>query len=211
MKRLSVIALFIVGSSVFTVSNAQTFQFGSLVVSATYGLDVYSVKQHDVNTFSNQHKDTTSGAGCGALTILGEFGVTNWLGLGLNFKFDSYLHKSDITQANGFETGIAVNAHFLRKFHLDMFGGMDIGYSSLTVTANDGYNDQIYGSGLWYDFHGTTRVYFGKFGFSATMYLPFINYANLTSNNSTFNRYILAAWKANGFGINFGFQYRILQ
>jgi hypothetical protein len=212
MKKLFVCTgFFILSSSFFIRTSAQTFQFGTLTVQANYGLEVYTVAQHSANTYSNQSKDTTSGAACGSLTVGGEFGVTNWLGLGLNFKLDSYLHNSNVTQANGFESGICANAHFLRCCHLDMFGGINAGYSNLTLSFNDVENYQIYGSGTWFDLHGTIRVYFGRFGFNGTFYVPFINYPELTSNSNTFNEYILDSWKAHGFGFSFGFQYHFLK
>jgi hypothetical protein len=210
-KVITLISIFVFGFS--ALSNAQSFQTGSLIVSLSYGFDVYSVRQHQVETYTtpSQSKDTTNGAACGNINLSGEYAVTKWLGLGLQLKYDSYLHRANILQANGFEGGVIVNGHFIRHTHFDMFGGMDLGISTLTITANDGYNDQVYGSGSWFDVHLTTRIYFGRFGINMTLYFPTINYPTLTSNNQTFNTYIIEAWHASGTGFNIGFQYHFLQ
>lgn len=209
MKKLFIAtAIFVSGFSI--VSKAQTFQTGSLIVSAGYGFDLFSVKLHQVNNFTGQTKDTTQGAASGSFMLGGEFGVTNWLGLGLQLKFDSYLHNSNLSQAAGFEGGLIVNAHIIRHMHFDLFAGLNLGGSHLTLTASDGSGNQIYGSGSWADIHFTARIYFGKFGVSASLYFPTINYT-ISSNNSIFNEYIDDSWKAKGEGLNIGIQYHFLR
>lgn len=217
MKRASLcfISLFIFSFSIISnaqVSSEQSFQKGSLIASLSYGFDIDNVKLQEVNNYLTppQTINSTGKAGSGNLNLGGEYGVNNWLGLGLQFKLDSYLHSSNVSQANGFEGGIIVNAHIVRHKHFDFLAGLDIGASTLTLTLNDGFNDQVYGSGSWFDFHLTTRIYFGKFGINTTLYFPSINYT-ITTNNSTFNEYIADSWKASGFGFNIGIQYHFLQ
>jgi len=216
-KAITYIALFIFSFTLFTPCSAQTFQTGSLIVSAAYGFDVYSLREHEIETYTSPAgtKEVNSGAASGNINVGGEYGVTNWLGLGLQFKFDNYLHKDSgntgIQSAYGFEYGAIINFHIVRHLHFDLLGGLDLGLSSLTLTSNDGYNDQIYGKGGWFDIHFTTRVYIGKFGFSATLYFPTINYPTLTSNNQTFNTYIIDSWHASGTGLNIGVQYHFLK
>lgn len=219
MKKLLVVLLFS-SYQLITISqraNAQTFQTGSLITSISYGFDVYRIQENEIETYTTPaySQNVTGGAACGNLNVGGEFGVTNWLGLGLQFKLDSYLHKdtgtTGIEQANGFEYGIVVNFHIVRHLHFDLLGGLNLGGSSLTLTSNDGFNDQVYGKGSWFDIHFTARIYFGKFGVSATLYFPTINYPNLTSNNSTFNTYVIDSWKAQGEGLNIGIQYHFLR
>jgi len=209
MKKLLLgISVFMLSFSV--ISKAQTFQTGSLIVSAGYGFDIYSVKLHEINNYKGQTKDTTSGAASGNFNLGGEIGVAKWLGLGVQLKFDSYLHNSNVSQAGGFEGGLIVNAHIVRHLHFDLLAGLDLGGSGITLTSNDGTNTQIYGNGSWADIHFTARIYFGKFGVNATLYFPVINYT-ISSNNSSFNEYIDDSWKANGEGINIGIQYHFLR
>ncbi len=188
----------------------ESFQSGSLIVSAAWGIDGYSLKQHQVNNYTGKTYDTNTGAASRNFNIGAEYGVTKWLGLGLQFKFDNYYHDYNIQSALGFELGIIANAHIIRHRHFDLLAGINVGGSNLTITGNYN-NDQIYGSGTWFDMHLTARIYIRRFGFSSTIYIPYINYSTLTSNVGAFNQYILESWKANGVGINFGIQYHFLK
>lgn len=213
-KLLTGISFFTFSFSLINPCHAQTFQAGSLIVALNYGIDGYSTQFHDVNNYTGQTQNSTGGAASTNLNLGGEFGVLNWLGLGLQGKFDNYIHGKDsgsVASAYGYEIGAIVNFHIVRHLHFDLLAGLDLGYSNLTVTSNDGYDDQVYGSGSWVDLHFTARVYIGKFGFGATLYFPSINYSNLTSNNAGFNEYVLASFKAHGEGLNFGVQYHFLQ
>ena len=144
-----------------------------------------------------------------------EFGVANWLGLGLAGQFDEYIHgkndSSGVSTALAFEIGAIINFHIVRHTHFDLLAGFDLGYSNLTVTSNDGTNDQIYGSGTWFDVHLTTRIYVGRFGFNVTLVFPNMNYPTLTSNVTTYNEYVLSSFKLSGEGLNVGVQYHFLQ
>jgi hypothetical protein len=198
----------------FSLLSAQTFQRGSLIISLDYGFDIYSTQLHEVDNNNLTFQNKTSGAASTNLNLGGEFGVTNWLGLGLQGKVDDYIRGKDsggVASAYGFEIGAIVNFHIVRHLHFDLLAGLDLGYSNLTITSNDGYNDQVYGSGSWFDLHFTARVYIGKFGFGATLYFPIINYPNLTSNNAGFNEYVIASFKAHGEGVNLGIQYHFLR
>lgn len=212
MKKLLLsFSLFIVH---FSILKAQSFQAGSLILSACYGFDGYSTQLHEVDSYSSTYQDKTSGAASTNVNLGGEFGITNWLGLGLQGKFDDYIHGKDsggVASAYGIEIGAIINFHIVRHTHFDFLAGFDLGYSNLTITSNDGYNDQVYGSGSWFDIHLTPRLYIGRFGFNATLYFPFINYPNLTSNNAGFNEYVIASFKAHGEGLNIGIQYHLLR
>ncbi|HTB30760.1 MAG TPA: hypothetical protein VK808_01970 [Bacteroidia bacterium] len=198
-----------------TATSAQTsssvsFQTGSLIVTANFGIDGYALKQHEVNNYNGQTYDTNTGAASRNFSIGAEYGVAKWLGLGLQFKFDNYYHDWTLQSALGVESGLIVNAHMIRHRHFDLLAGLNIGVSNLTITSI--YNNyQIYGSGSWVDLHFTAREYIGKFGFSETLYFPDINYNNLSSNVPVFNEYIVASWKATGVGFNWGIQYHFLK
>ena len=187
-----------------------SFQSGSLIVSMCFGIDVYSLKQNEQNTYLGQTKDTTTGAASRNFNIAGEYAVTKWLGLGLQLKFDNYFHDNNLQSAFGFEGGLLINGHIIRHKHFDLFGGLNLGRSSLTLTGLYN-NNQIYGSGSWFDVHFTAREYIGRFGFSETLYIPSIDYNNLTSNVGIFNEYIIESWKASGVGFNWGIQYHFLK
>jgi|GEM_PF-972318 hypothetical protein len=215
MKKLILLVV-----SILTLQqvNAQSFQAGSLVTSLDWGFDLYSVAQtYSLYNVPNSTSTKTSGAASTNWNLAGEFGVLNWLGLGVQLKLDNYVTSRDSTTgikptAIGFEGGIIANLHIIRHPHFNLLGGIDLGYSHLTYNTNDGFSDQVYGDGSWFDFHLTMRFYFGRFGLNFTGYSPVINYASLTSNNSNWSlgENVLASWKGKGGGINLGMQYRIL-
>ncbi|MGP8214126.1 MAG: hypothetical protein ACLQQ4_01045 [Bacteroidia bacterium] len=190
--------------------NAQSFDKGSLVISANCGLDAYAIKEHNVNKATNTSQDTTGAAASTNFNLGAEYGVLKWLGLGLQFKLDNYIHNdSSVSSAIGFEVGVIVNFHIVRTQHFNLVAGCDFGISNLTINLPEN-NYQIYGSGTWADFHITPRFYFGRFGLNANIYFPVINYPDLSTNVETFNEYIAASWKASGFGATIGIQYRII-
>jgi hypothetical protein len=215
MKKI-IVLIFSLG--ILSQASAQSFQTGSLVVSLDWGFDISNVLQ----TYSlyNVPNSTTTKTGNAASTnwnLGGEIGLLKWLGVGLQFKLDNYITSKDSSTGNtptaiGFEVGVVGNIHIIRHQHFDLLGGMDFGYSQLTYNANDGFNNQIYGSGTWLDFHAAMRIYLGRFGFNLTVYSPIINYPSLTSNNSGLGlgESLLASWKGTGGGFNLGIQYRIL-
>lgn len=214
MKKL--IVLFILA---FSIVKAQdpAFYKGALVADLTYGVDVYKVKYHYALK-SNASADTTieDGAGSRGWTIGAQYGVVKWLGLGLRAKFDNYFTDTDkVTKrkptVTGFEIGAVVDFHPVRKQHFDLILGAEMGYSSLLYDVNDGQNTQIYGTGSWFNFHITPRLYFGRFGIGISLNFPRINYPNMTTNDKNINNLVVSSWKATGFGFNFGLSYRFLK
>ncbi|MEO6304437.1 MAG: hypothetical protein ABIP51_14825, partial [Bacteroidia bacterium] len=69
----------------------------------------------------------------------------------------------------------------------------------------------IKGGGSYISVYANPRIYFGRFGINFKLYAPFVSYNNLTTNNDNFNQYIaITKWKASGFGLGFGLQYRFM-
>ena len=199
--------------------SAQSFYKGALVASLNYGIDIYNVKEHLVYKGSAINgpapKDTTDGAGAHGLRLSAEYGVVDWLGVGLSGKINTYLTSKDKTTgitptASGGEIGLLVNFHMLRKQKFNLSGGFDLGYSHLTYRSHDALGTEVYGDGSWFNLHITPRLYFGRFGINMTLNFPFINYPNLVSSDATFNKDYSFSWKSTGWGMNFGVQYRFL-
>jgi hypothetical protein len=215
MKKI--IILFI---SVITLqqAKAQSFDKNSLVLSADYGFNYYSLSQQ-VSHFNvaNSLYNNTSAATSFSWNFSAEYGLFKWLGVGVLIKLDNYTTKTDSTTgvrgtAAGFETAGTLNIHLIRATNFNLLIGADAGYSHLTYNTNDGFNDQVYGNGSWLDVHATARFYFGRFGVNFTAYIPALNYSSFisTSSNWQSGEDVLAAWKGTGAGLNVGIQYRIL-
>jgi hypothetical protein len=204
------ILLLLIAATFLQQTNAQSFERGSLVVSANYGIDGYKINEHNVNKANNGTQDTTTGAASKNFNLGVEYGLFKWLGVGLQGKLDNYYHDDNISDAIGFEIGVLINAHIIRVNHFDLLVGVNLGFSNLTIDYPIN-NYQVYGSGGWSDFHITPRIYFGRFGINLNLYFPSISYPNLTTNVDTFNQYVSLSWKtASAFGATFGIQYRIL-
>lgn len=208
----------LLGTALFLqTANAQSFQKSSLVLTANYGLDIYSIEQKTrLYNVSNSTQSQTSTAGSTNYNFEGEFGLFKWLGVGLHFKLDNYITSKDSSgykpTAIGFETGVLVNLHLIRATHFNLLVGGNFGFSTLTYNV-DAFNDQVYGDGSWIDLHASARFYFGRFGFNLNFYKAFINYPSLTTNNSSWGlgESVITSWYATGtFGGTIGIQYRIL-
>ena len=212
MKKTGALLFVMLSAPLFS----QSFYKGALVSDINLGVDIYSVQYHYQLKNSTLSTDKKSGAASSNFNLGLEYGVTNWLGIGLRGKFDNYYAKYDSTTRSkptvkGAEISLLVNAHVIRSKHFDLPIGIDLGYSHLNFFQNDLANNQIYGNGSIFNLHLNPRVYFGRFGFNLNMAFPFITYKNMTSNNATFNQYVLANWKASGFSLGFGLQYRFLR
>ncbi len=197
--------------------NAQSFYKGALVADLNYGFDIYRIKTHTTYKDNNPPpKDTTDGTASSGPNLGVEYGVLDWLGVGIRGKYDTYVTSTDKNgvrpTANGGEIGVVLNFHILRKDVFNLIGGFNAGYSHFTYHSNDSVGTEAYGDGTWFDLHLTPRFYFGRFGISTTITVPFINYPKITTSNTNFNNAITAwSWKATGFGMNFGVQYRFFK
>jgi hypothetical protein len=212
MKKI-ILAVFALASF---AANAQSFYKGALVADLNWGVEVYNVAYHYALK-SNTNIDTTTHSGAASKSFgLGvEYGVTNWLGLGLCGKIDNYVTSKDAvtgTQptAGGGQFGAIINFHVLRKQHFNLVLGINAGYSHLTYKTNDYFGTEVYGDGVWSRFSVIPRYYFGRFGIEASLNFPRINYPNMTTSSKTLNSYIVSSWKASGVGFGFGVQYRFL-
>lgn len=202
------------------VASSQSFYKGALVADATYGFDAYSVQYntqyiYNGNVVLTQKK--TDGAGSKGFSIGAQYGLAKWFGLGLRAKFDNYFTSKDsltgITpKVTGFEVGLVADFHVVRREHFNLALGLDLGASHLRYQTNDPSANymEIYGDGSWANLHITPRYYFGRFGLSASLNFPSINYPHMTTSSKTVNTYVYSSWKAVGFGMNFGIQYRFL-
>ena len=214
MKKI--LLLLVVAFSLQQVK-AQSFQKGSIVATINYGIDIYSVYQtYSAYNIPNSSSSKTSAAGSRNWNFEAEYGLLKWLGVGIHLKLDNYFTSKDTSTgytptAIGFEGGVLINAHLIRANHFDLVIGCNLGFSTLTYTA-DAFNDQIYGDGSWTDLHISPRFYFGRFGINLNFYDPVINYKSLTSNNSNWGlgETVLASWLGKGGGATIGIQYRFI-
>jgi hypothetical protein len=212
MKKLLIIALVATG----TLVKAQDPSFfkGALVISADAGFEAYSVNEN-YNIIGISNKFFSATAKINTTTSAGgsfEFGLFNWLGIGLQSTYNIYNLSKDSSGstpgATSFAIGGLVNIHIIRLHHLDLMLGGNFGLSFLHYSDNIG-NVQL-ATGGSEDLHVTARYYFGRFGVNASASLPFTNYPKFSTNsNQSVGENVLDTWKASGGAFSIGIQYRI--
>lgn len=216
LKKLILAAVLFTTVNVFAQSPDKSFYKGALVIDLNTGLDIYAVKQHYEIKGTNYSKDTTNAAGSHGPHFGVQYGVLNWLGVGLKYKYDTYYTSADKhtgirPSVFGQEFGLVVDAHPVRVKHFDLITGFDLGYSSMTYHTHDQWGTEIYGSGSWFNLHVIPRVYIGPVGLSINFNVPFIRYNNLTTSSDNLNAILFSKWKATGFGIGCGISVRLLK
>jgi hypothetical protein len=199
-----------------TEANAQdkSFYKGALVISADAGFEAYSINEN-YNIIGISNKLFSATAKINTTTSAGgsfEFGLFNWLGIGLQSTYNSYNLSKDSSGskpgATSFAIGGLANIHIIRIQHLDIMLGGNFGLSFLHYTDNIG-NVQL-ATGGSDDLHITARYYFGRFGLNASASLPFTNYPKFSTNsNQSLGENVLDTWKASGGAFSIGIQYRI--
>jgi len=212
MKKLSVLILALALTQF--INAQQSFSSGALVFSANYGVDGNTVNQHYFNQSESSAQTLNGMAPASNFNLTGEFGLLNWLGIGLIGRFDNYyMMDNEVTHtrpsAGAVDLGGTANIHIIRFTHLDLLAGYDWGVSQFTYHVNDGLNTTAYGKGNWSDLHATGRVYFDRLGVNLSLYIPTMSYNNLQNNNSTTGEYIVNYWKSTGYGASVGVQYRL--
>jgi len=139
------------------------------------------------------------------------------IGVGARIKLNTYI--TDTTggakpnvKSNDFM--VFVNYHPLKMLpKFDLVLGGELGYSSLNYVTNNKEGVILTGTGLFGSVYVNPRLYIKRFGFNLKLYLPFVNYNNLTTNNPDINNYYtITRWKGDpSWGASIGIQYRFLK
>ena len=192
---------------------SQSFHLGALVIDLNAGLEGYNVQYNYKLKNLGKTLDTTirNGAINHNLALGVEVGLAKWFGLGLRGNANTFFtdvdklthNKPEVTSS---ELMLMVNFHPVVRKHFDLVLGSDIGLSSLNFKTNDSLGTVIKGTGSYFDLYLNPRFYLGRFGFNVRAFVPFVNYGSLSSNNTLYNEYVVAKWKANGFGMSVGIQ-----
>lgn len=213
MKKL-LLLLSLIGFNLSLIQ-AQSFSRGSFILGANLGIDGNFADRHYFNSSENSAQTLNNTAPASDFNITAEAGVFKWLGVGLIGRYNSYFPEANgVTQTTpderAFDLGVTGNLHILSVAQLDLLAGIDYGFSHLTFNTNNYSNTTSASYGSWGDIHATARVYFGRLGVNATLYVPMMNYRSFTSSNTNPGDYIIDDWKSTGYGASIGLQYRIL-
>ncbi|CAN5446065.1 hypothetical protein BH10BAC1_BH10BAC1_12140 [soil metagenome] len=245
MKKITLAFCFAAFS--FSVINAQedkAFHKGTITVDPSIGFAIYGTKSHseyDENYWTGTgtgtrrvKKDTTDGAGSTIYGLTGEYGVTNWLGIGARFAYSHYIQeeKHDTVffptgiktfdykpKARSVDFGINVNFHLVKGKRFDMPICLTLGYSNFKLTNNNPDTDPssydnsgavAKDNGVNYGILLMPKIYFGKeqhVGLAFHIGYMGYNYPSIKfSNNfdSNLNDDNNSTFKLKGNGFNIG-------
>lgn len=246
-KKLTLVTLVL--TSVITSLNAQddkAFHKGSITIDPSIGFAIYKTKVHaeydedywNTTTMSIATRrvveDTTDGAGATIYGLTGEYGVTDWLGIGFRFAYSNYIEETQHDtvlfptgiqtfsykpKARSLDFGLNVNFHLVKGKRFDMPLCLTMGYSNFKYSQNnpdtDASNVDNSGAGakdngMNYGIHLMPKIYFGKeqhVGVAFHVGYMGYNYPSfLFSNNSDSNLNDENNWKykLKGNGFNIG-------
>ncbi|MDB4533512.1 hypothetical protein N9242_01475 [Vicingaceae bacterium] len=237
MKKITTIVLIIGG--VFVLNNnlqAQAFQKGNFNLDIGLGFGVFGTKQTATTKLSfdafgtpfsqTSVNDTSDGAASFIVPIGFEYGVSNKIGLGLEFSNSNYaIDENDrefVSSVKGLDFGIKVNYHLLNSEKNDLFIGIGFGFSKVNWTfKSDATNlfglTTAAGSGRCFSIGVTDRIFFSdhfgimfNLGYRGYTY-PEINYETgdvasaleaFGATNVQFSQQL--EWKLNGVHIGAG-------
>jgi hypothetical protein len=212
----------------------KAFQKGTINVDLGIGVALYGTKTHHEydatywtgTAFATERKkeDTTDGAGSRIIPISVEYGVTNWLGIGVRLGHSKYLSTADSSNnfikpsVRGLDADLLINFHLVKGKRFDMPLSIMIGYSNFKYKANnpntavagspDNGNGIAKDNGFNYGIALVPRIYFGDhFGmFFNVGYMGYTYPSIIFSNNSdsNLNDTNNATYKIKGSGVNIG-------
>jgi hypothetical protein len=210
--RLALVLVIFSGSSV--ISHAQSFKEGDFVIDLGANFSDYTATSLSSAPGSVTKTDKiTGGVYSGGL----EYGLFNWLGIGVKVRYDDYITSKDsITHFSPSRTGYDVilnaNLHVIKTKHLDIPLGVGYGYSGLNYNIpTDTLVSTLKGKGAIFDVHVDPRIYFGNhFGINFHLAYTYFGYPQLVyadnKNGSSPNTTHLTATGINlGVGLQFKF------
>jgi hypothetical protein len=193
----------------------SAFHVGSTVIDLNTGVEVYNSTNVYSFVRNGQTSDTTvtDKASNSNLTLGVEVGLNRFLGIGLRGKAATFFRSLDaVTNARAdiFATDLVlqVNLHALPLKKFDLLIGGELGISKLKMDVNDISQNLATGSGSALSLYVNPRYFVKRFGINVRAALPLFNYKELHYNTTDAASYLLSHWKANGFGLSVGIQYK---
>ncbi len=125
MKRILFLLLFLP-----SITSAQSFERGDFIISAGVDLGVYDTEGFEPGDSIKNLGDAMSGV----IPIGIEFGLTNNIGIGFQFRPNSYASNKDSSSAKNTDFSLMLNYHFLRTESFNLQLGVKYGLSNFNYT-----------------------------------------------------------------------------
>lgn len=194
MRKLTLLLLIAILAFNYTAS-AQAFQKGNKNLDIGVGFGIYGTSQKTTTTFNGiTITDSESdGAVSTIIPVSFEYGVSDKIGLGVEFAYNNYvINDSDkvvLNKVASVDFGFKMNYHLLSSDKNDLFIGLGVGFSSMSidyVTSANQFIDGVSGSGIYFSFGLTDRIFFSdNFGILFNLGYRGYNYSKLTADFSS--------------------------
>lgn len=183
---------------------SQSFTKGSNIIELDFGLGYYSNVENDIRLNGGSVQRQSDQAGSGIIGVQYERGVAKFLGVGLRFARQGYIDSAgvDNVDASSMDVGLVLNAHFLRAKHIDLYGSIVVGGTSLVIDDNRSAA-KYKGSGMYFDIGLGARFFVGNSFFFTTKFMI----ANMNVDGeyqNIFNNQFKGSWDANGIKLSAG-------
>jgi len=187
MKKITSFCLVIIALLFFNNNiNAQAFEKGTINIDLGIGFGLYGTSQTntskataDINgvttTFHDETRDTTDGAASTVIPLGVEYGISNKIGVGVDFTYSNYLidpdDKDRIDNVRSYDFGLKGVYHPLNSDFYDLSIGLGFGFSTIKWNFNsvvDTANGNITpassasGSGFYYGLEIKNKFWFSK-------------------------------------------------
>jgi hypothetical protein len=194
-------------------AKAQSFKEGDFVIDLGANFMYYNTTAQSSVSGSQVKTDKMAG---GVYSAGLEYGLFNWLGVGLKVRYDDYITSKDsITHLRPSVTGYDVianaNFHFIKTEHLDIPIGVGYGYSGMNYTVPaDTLARNLKGKGAIFDVHVDPKIYFGHhFGINFHVAYTWFGYPQLIYNdNKSGNSPNTTNLTATGLNLGVGLQFK---
>jgi hypothetical protein len=188
MKNLKKIVLILGVLFMFsTIVNAQAFQKGTINIDLGVGLGIYGTSQTRtyersatidpvlVNTGlisanalnESSVKDTSDGAASTVIPISFEYGISNKIGVGVDFTYNNYFindsDKVNLANVRACDFGPKFNYHPLNSDFYDLSLGLGLGFTTIGWNVSSTNNSESYkGSGFYLNLDIKNKFWFSE-------------------------------------------------
>lgn len=138
MKRIAFVGLLIVILFTINFVSAQSYQKGLKNLDWSYGYGFYQTQAKFLNSGLIENDKTQSIV----LSMGFEYALSNKIGIGVELEDDLYIGAKDTmvpntSKSHSVDIALQGNYHFLNTSHIDLYGGLTYGISSLSILQFD--------------------------------------------------------------------------
>ena len=174
MKKITLLLLAACLFTLHSKAQEKSFQKGRLIISLCANGAFYADKYHEerdssfLTRITHVAKDKKDQALAGVFPLSIEYGLTNWLGVGVRGAYTKFIDNPDSTYKYGkpkvtsTDVGLTLDFHLIKTVSFDMPIVINAGYSSFTFLQNNSVNSSAKATGYNYGIGIQPRIFFNK-------------------------------------------------